>query len=478
MTKKTFGKICVWLLLAIGFVCVSVRSASAGFTDANSEMAAACDSYGKNMADYQGAGNCYSCQIFMLIFNSSNAVAGQINKTLAKPMMGLVGMGGGLWLAFITLAFFGNLSDGNGMEYLTNVGKIIFRVGIAGAFLAGGSSLAFEYIVNPVLADGASLAFGGSSGSGGGSVSAGPMNSSVGSSLNSMIEGLSTSMAKSQAIAQGLRCGSVFWRKMEFGFPISKILDTGMLIPNPLMWAVGAFLGCVFWVISIMFCFAMMDVIFRICLLVGILPIFIAAWVFPLTASLTKSAWDMFLNSVIVFFITGIIAKFVQILSDVAWGSSSAGFGTFMGKMQSSAYVEAWDSLFDEGAGTGFMTLLTAMVLAMWGWAMSPKGDTFGSQILGGSFSSSVAVKAVHAIFGFVIDIISTVFTIITAGIGACMYLLKAARFILKAMEMAKKIEEGMKKIEKIQKKIREAQKKAEKLKKVLRAAQSAVPKG
>ena len=102
MTKKTFSKICVLLFLAIGFVCGSVRNVSAGFVDANSEMATACDSYSKNLADYQGADNCYTCQIFMLIFNSSNAVAGHINNTLAKPMMGLVGMGGGRKVPFLS----------------------------------------------------------------------------------------------------------------------------------------------------------------------------------------------------------------------------------------------------------------------------------------------------------------------------------------------------------------------------------------
>jgi len=226
-----------------------------------------------------------------------------------------------------------------------------------------------------------------------------------------------------------------------------------------------------------MFCMAMLDVIFRIGLLVGILPVFIAAWVFPMTVSFAKTAWDVFLNSVLVFFITAIIAAFVIILSEKAWETGVNGkFSSFMGMMQGNAYVDAWDALFEGGAGAGLTTIFLVTCVVMWAWSISPKADGTAEKILGASFSSSVAIKALHTMLDFIMNMIMMVFTIVTAGLAACTYVLKIFSYVAKAMETVKKVQEAMDKIEKMQKKVRKIQQKAQKIKKAAEMAKKAIP--
>lgn len=497
MNKQNLKRICVGLLLTVAFFFMSFRPAAAGFGAANAEMAAICDTWGENIADYSDQSHCWSCEIFVLLFDSSNTIAGQINKTLAKPVMGLVIMGGMLWLAFCTVAFFSNISGpSDPMEFLTKVGTIMLRVGFAGCFLAGGASLAFEYIINPVLSSGVRLASDVFSMTNAGSVAlpndisgsaSGPMGAGVRDGLKALISQLASSMAEAQAIAQGLRCGAFFWKKFEglsFGVGFLSIdLLPEILVPNPLMWAVGAWTGCMFWIISILFCFAMLDVVFRIGLLVGLLPVFIASWVFPMTGRFAKTAWSMFVNSVLVFFITAITASFIVIFVKNAWNiSSSSEFGTFLQKMQASSYVEAWDSLFEAGAGAGLLSILFVFAVVYWGWMMAPKADKTASEILQSSFSSSIAIKALSSTVNFIIDLIMLVITIVTVGLGAIVYVLKFARFFIKAAKAAKKLRDIQKKIEKLQKlqeKVNKIHSKAKKVQsKVKNAANKYVPSG
>lgn len=483
MTKQILKRLCVGLLLAVCFTFVFPHNVKAvGVENADQEMASFCDSWDKNMQDYSDQEHCWSCQIFMLLFDSSNTLAGQINQNLSGPASGVVIMGGALWLVFYTLIFFSSVgSPPDPMEYLTHVGKIMLRVGFGCAFLAGGATMAFEYAVNPVLDSGARLANVALEASGGmvnatmpqdigGSIS-GPMGGGVRSAMKEMIYQMAAGMAKAQSIAQGLRCGSIFWRKFEgiMGIPSFPIF-------NPLMWVVGSWLGCVFWVVSILFCFAMMDVIFRIGLLVSMLPVFVAAWVFPKTGGFAKSAWDMLLNSVLVFFITGITASFIVILVEKSWDAGTSGMnGDFMGKMQQSAYVEAWDMLFD--SPKGLVAVLLVCFVSFWALGMAPKSDGLAKKFVGGAFSSCIAIAAIKALINFIINVILTIITIITfslsAGIQALHNMVKLAQRIQKIMKNVEKIQKMQKRIEKMQKRIQQMQKKLDKVRKVAKKAKA-----
>ena len=513
MMKQFFKQFCIGLLLVFSLSFVFPQSVFA--ESGEKEMKEFCDTWEENIQDYSDQEHCWSCEIFILLFDAANIVAGQVNSVLSSSAQGIVVMGGALWLAFYTLIHFGGLisSEQDPMEYLTKVGTIMLRVGFGYAFLAGGASFAFDYIISPVLSSGASLAnetlsvtntvnatmatdvasntghfspvdsiiewtqkgtsrienkwagmaataLNGNLFNINGSLS-GPMGSGVRDSLKQMIAQIASSMAESQAIAQGLRCGAAFWLKIDV-----PVMPTFM-IPNPLMWVFGAWMGCIFWVVSILFSFAMLDVIFRIGLVVSMLPIFVAAWVFPITKQFAEKAWQMFFNTVLVFFITGITAVFIVTLVERAWGvaDGEGEVNSFMDSMRNSNYVTAWDDLWD--AENSVYTLLCVSLVTMWGWVMAPKADALAKKFVGGSFSSSVAIKAIKALLTTLFDIISLIITILTWGAASCLYVLQFAQWIAKAADAAQKLKKIQKAIEKMQKVTKKLQKAHKNLSKV-----------
>ncbi|MBO4644005.1 MAG: hypothetical protein J5716_05295 [Alphaproteobacteria bacterium] len=496
MTRQNLKRVCFGLLLAISLAFSMTTPAFARLKPDSERMADQCKTWAGYMHEYQGDSNCWPCKIFMFLFDSINELAGKMNEALAGGMINLVVIGTVLMCLFhITMMFSNFVTGPDPMEMLSKLGSIIFRAGIGYIFLAGGASLAFDYIINPILITGAQLANTAANESGqvvsqynaddaAGSVS-GPMGEGVRAALKDMITGISNSMAQSQAIANGLRCGAPFWRK--FGtddiFPrwVVRLLfipDFSISIFNPAMWAVGAWLGCIFWFIGILFTFAMIDVVFRIGLLVGMLPVFVAAWVFPLTASYAKSAWEMFINSIATFFVTGVMAAFIVILVNNAWGPSNGEFNGFLNKMHASSYVDAWDSLFDSSAGKGFITIFIVTIMSWYGICLAPKADGITNKILGGSFSSSCAIKALKKLIQFILDLIMMVFTIVTYSLGAISYVTKFFKYIQEAEDKIKKIKEFQDKIKKIKDKVEKIKKQVEKVKKAAEKVNNAIPDG
>ncbi|MBR1777756.1 MAG: hypothetical protein IJ752_04135 [Alphaproteobacteria bacterium] len=516
--KKLFSKqLYIRLLLVVGLFFVSSSSVFASAQqDAIDKY---CDTWDVNIEDYSGQEHCWSCEIFVLLFDSANMVAGLTNSALGDGAKGIVAVGGGLWFAFYTLMFFSNVGGlSDPMEYLTKIGSIMLRIGIAGVFLSGGASMAFDYIISPVLTSGAKLANIALNASGhlpvtlpndvaspatdmynkmkewkekdadsiaakfaaaatapifGNAPSAaisGPMGDGVRSALKQMIAAMASGMAQAQAIAQGLRCGAAFYWHVDLYF-------IEWFFPNPLMAFVGMWLGCVFWGISVMFCFAMLDVIFRIGLLVSMLPIFIAAWVFPITSQFAQSAWKMFLNTVMVFFVTGLTASFIVVLVENAWDINPGETSSFMAEMKASHYTDAWEQLFEQGFVAGLGTLLLVSAVAWWGWLMAPKSDETAKKFVGGSFSSSVAIKAIKKLINFIIDAVMFVLTIVTMGMGACMYFFKVARTMADALDKVQKLREIEQKIKETRKKLQKMRKIQDKMKKVQKGVHDATDK-
>ena len=470
MTKQfVLKRLLIGLLLFCSvFAYASSNNAVAGGMD-DMTMDIFCDSWDKNMEDYSDQEHCWSCQIFMLFFDAANKTAGQINNALSGPIGKVILIGVSLFVVFNTLFFFGNVNDAPDiMAFLTKIGGIILKAGFAYCFLKGGSALAFDYIVSPVLTEAANLAVmildstdtnavecsivmdGGSALS--------PMGEGVRSSLDCMIKKIASGMARSQSIAQGLRCGAFFW--FEVGLPwFIPIPLPHFFIPNPLMWLVGIMLGCLFWLISFMFPIAMLDVIFRIGLIVGMLPLFIAAWVFPITTTYAKTAWEIFLHSCLVFAITGITVCMIVMMLESAWSAGdSAVLEDFQKKMEASAYVEAWDLLFDNG---GLASLFIVISVGVWGLYVAPQADKMSGQFVGKDFPTSCGIRAIRGTIFFIMDVILFIITLISSGATSCLYVLKVAKHVADGVEKVEQLKKRIEKIRQFRKKLDKIQRKA-----------------
>ncbi len=473
-------RLLIGLLLVCGvFAYASFHTAAADGMDSIT-MDAFCDSWQENMADYSDQDNCWSCQFFLLFFDAANKTAGQINNALSGPAGKVMIIGVALFVVFNTLIFFSDVGDAPDlMGFLTKIGGMILKAGIAYCFLRGGASMAFDYIVNPVLTSAATLASQILNSTGTNSVNcsiatdmsstmAAPMGAGVRSSLECMIKQIASGMARSQSIAQGLRCGAFFWFKIpiiEMYFP-----------PNIIMWVVGMWLGCLFWIISCFFPMAMLDVIFRIGLTVGMLPLFILAWVFPITASYAKTAWDIFLHSCLVFAITGIIVCMIVMMLESAWVSGDSELlQEFQTKMEASAYVEAWNMLFEDGFAEGLGRLFVVMCVAVWGLFVAPQADKLSGAFIGApDFPKSCGIRAIRGTMFFIIDVILAIITIISLGATSCLYGLKIAKHLTDSMQKIEEIRQRIERVREIREKIRKVQTIANKVKKTTSVATAA----
>lgn len=160
MTKHvTLKRLLVGLLLFCGMFVYASSNPACAIGIGDMEMEDFCDSWDENIKDYSDQEHCWSCQIFLLFFDAANKVAGEINNALSGPVISIIGVFVGLYLAFNTLIYFSDVGDAPDlMGFLTKLGGMMVKTGIGVCFLKGGAALAFEYIVNPVLTDAANLA--------------------------------------------------------------------------------------------------------------------------------------------------------------------------------------------------------------------------------------------------------------------------------------------------------------------------------
>ncbi len=427
-----------------------------------------CDSYQKNIEDYSDQSNCMACKLFMLFFDAANETAGQVNSKIAPPMQKVLTTGSLIWLAISMLIFFSSIGDDPGiMGFLTKLGGMMIKVAFGYVMLSGGGTMAFNYFINPTLEAGALLSAQvmpggdcGSFGGGGGSIKA-PMSPGVRSAMDCMIKKIASGMAQSQAIAQGLRCGAFFWRGIEV------VVLPKFYIPNPIMWAFGMILGCSFWFTACMFSMAMLDVIFRIGLLVGMIPLFVTAWVFPPTAQFAKSAWDFLINALMVFVIAGLTISILVTMVQSAW-TAGGDLGEFIGMMQANEYVKAFDMIFDKGVFAGLGRMLIVITVAFWGVFIAPVADKFANEFMQTNMPKSVAIRAIGATASFIVDVIIFIITILTAGIGSVLYFLRVFKAVAASAKYVKKVKE-------MQDRMRKIRQKAEKIKRLAKQTQQRV---
>lgn len=432
-------------------------------------MAEFCDTYEKNIEDYSDQSDCTACQLFMLFFDAANETAGHVNSKIAPPMQTVLTTGSLIWLAISMLIFFSTIGDDPGiMGFLTKLGGMMIKVAFGYAMLSGGGTAAFNYFINPTLEAGAKLSAqvmpGGACGSfaGGDGTIRAPMSKGVRSAMDCMIKKIASGMAQSQAIAQGLRCGAFFWRGIEM------IILPRFYIPNPIMWAFGMILGCSFWFTACMFSMAMLDVIFRIGLLVGMLPLFVVAWVFPPTAQFAKSAWDFLINALMVFVIAGLTISILVTMVETAW-TAGGDLSGFIGMMKANEYVKAFDSIFDQGFFAGLGRMLLVITVAFWGVFIAPIADKFANQFMQQTnMPKSVAIRAIGAAASFIVDVVVFVISVVTAGIGSVLYFLRFFKAIASTAKYVKKMKE-------MQDRMRQIRQKAEKLKRLAKQTQRRV---
>lgn len=422
------------------------------------EEASDCEAYSTYLKEYAGdSGDCWTCKIFMLFFDTGNQVAGYIAKIIEEPAKMLLAVGFGIWILCKTASFFSNTGDAPDIfAHMTEIGGGMIRAGIATCLLMGGSAAAFNYFVNPVLSSAAAYATtvvsdvpctAGSTNSGSLDL---PLGSGVRDSMECMIKQIANGMGPSQALARGMRCGA--WHYFE-------IPAAGIDILWPPMWIWGCAMGVLFWAVSFLFPMALLDVVFRIGIILGMLPLFVVAWVFPLTRNYASTGWNVFLQACFVFVVAAMMIGMLVNVVEQTWViAAGRGMEAWKKQMEAGAYVDAYKALVEAGGVTNFFIVLA---VAFFGIYIAPTVDDFGGRLVGDTNPPrGCAVRALKAIVNAVIDLVLLVLTVLTMGAAACTYVLKIAQWTKRTADQIKAMQDRIKKLRELENRVRRAKQK------------------
>lgn len=255
--RMHFGKaVCVAFALAMA---LSLSACDAPEADPNEKI------------EFQNtAASCVTCPLFTMVSSAGLTLRTQMIQKTAKPAMQVVGVGFALWLALFVMKFVGSLKEPDIAGFWNGLGIRTFWVVLICAALSANVADAITYIIDPVCSafiDVAMLALS--------RMPASPVSCS--SSANPG-EGMACVVqAASNAFAVGPST-------------MTALLDN--LFTNPL----ALFSGCISIIVSYLIILIvplyLLESVFCYFVILALLPMWVAAYAFPITRQFTATAWN------------------------------------------------------------------------------------------------------------------------------------------------------------------------------------------
>ena len=277
----------------------------------------------------EDANACWYCGIFMSVFNTINEMATAIFDNLSTSFISLLGIG----LLFTILFKVGKLvlqfKAVDVMQFLDDLLKPLGRGIIAMALLYAvttQTNTVFTMITAPVFEVSAKL---------GGIVmdSAIPNNvqliqAEVGTGTYVYHTGVCDNAPRQNGNGrvfipeQGetLRCwmqkvSSSFITGIAIGASLVSVgIEADGFFDSMPILLTGCIMWLVFWLLYLIFPFQLIDAFVRMTFVLTLMPLWIILWVFPITASYTKRAWEMFLSVCLFIIILSIMVSLTIIL--------------------------------------------------------------------------------------------------------------------------------------------------------------------
>ena len=348
---------------------------------------------------------CWFCKVYADLFDTMNSLSGMIATEMADDFLMLLAVGVLFYLVFKIGATVVKLQEVDLMQFLGELFKQLGRAIIAAAFLAGSVEM-YKYLISPFLAFSLGLTnmivvkgnlmveeSGGIIGKvqsflteGLGSLFGMDMDESAipqmtGAALENQSTKLPFSIQLREQIVGMLRlCSVSAISGMVLGgtIAIAGLLDT-VFFPNFQLLVVGLLILGSYFAIFLAVPFKLIDVMVRLCFVAALTPLWILLWVFPATASYTKSAWEMLLNCCACFICMGVIMVMVfQIMAAMNPLNSAGGL------------LELGAGILGSGLGFGMFkginilspTVLKTLALGMLATSMIKGSSQIATQIV------------------------------------------------------------------------------------------------
>lgn len=283
------------------------------FIEDNMDGCPTIEEYRERMTGVNGE-RCIICRLFQTILQAVQNIAQKAYDALAPALSGLVGVGFGIYIAYITLLAVAAPAVQKLSQYLTNLTVQGFKVAIA-LILLSSPHFVYGTLISPVLDGGIDF---GMSLSRENEVTIKNYASNVEfNSQNTYLQAnvlqnavgaavaFNESAALVPAIGRSLICNS--WNYDAGFLQMVKELFGKRFWMRVQMWLEGIILYLFGIAIAFAVGFYMLDCALQLGIVCAMMPFFVACWPFKLTKGYTKQGWDIFLNTFFNFVVMGII---------------------------------------------------------------------------------------------------------------------------------------------------------------------------
>lgn len=302
---------------------------------------------------------CILCPLFQVILRTDQTIATKSYGALASSFRNVIIMVLALFIAYQTLITVSAFTKQDAPKYISTLLVQAFKVLLA-ALLLSNSTYIYQYVINPLMAAG--LEFGLALLFDQGLLSefntliqsekSGMPNGVIGqdllASVMAAVKLFSKASAQMPAIGSSLICIS-----MNAAGDI--LPDFSMLIEGVLVFAFG-------WCIALACCFYLLDSVVRFGIFCALLPFLIACWPFKVTASYTKTGWDIFMNAFFNFVMMGMIISLNSELISQALTGGEGGMDALEAAINGSN-VDTLKEMMDI-SGVDFLVLVACCMFA------------------------------------------------------------------------------------------------------------------
>lgn len=271
--------------------------------------------------------NCIFCPLFLILYNTAEAMATASFDVLAGGFKVLLLIGFGLYIAYMTLRQVSAFTKQDAPKYITEALTMAFKVFLAWLLLTNGAEL-YRLGLEPLLSAG--IEFGQSflthQNTGGTNVNIASCAATGGTvsgtttyfyshglyeKIDCYLRKVTQEIAVSQSIGSSLMC-------------VARHKASGLIMWDLTMMFTGLIMWLFAWLICLAFSFYLIDSVIRLGIIGAITPFLIAAWPFKITQGYTGTGWKMFLNAFFTFVFLGLVVSVnVELSAQAATGGAT-----------------------------------------------------------------------------------------------------------------------------------------------------------
>lgn len=337
---------------------------------------------------------CIFCPLFLILYNTAEAMATVSFDTLAGGFKTLLLIGFALYIAYMTLKQVSSFTKQDAPKYITEALTMAFKVFLAWLILTNGAEL-YRLGLEPLLSGG--IEFGQSflTHQNAGTVDVASCNNTGATTatgyfyshnlynkIDCFIRKVTQEIAVSQSMGSSFMCVARNSGEHWYGMWDLTMFFTGFII-----WAFA-------WMISLAFAFYLIDAIIRLGIIGALIPFLVAAWPFKITQGYTGKGWGIFMNAFFTFVFMGLVISVNIELSAQAATGGEGGVEKIIELMNGDNVDELLKVM-----NIGLSGLIFLILCCVFGFKLCAEAASLASQ-MGGPGGSGIGSKVGSAAAG------------------------------------------------------------------------------